>query len=522
MKLSRLLKTVSGECSVLDVIRPGAAPFDPEIRSIHYDSGTVLPGGLFVAIRGSRNDGHDFASQAVGRGAAAVVAERDVKVDAPVVRVTNSRAALALLSSAFYGVPASRLVMIGITGTNGKTTTSALIESVLAKAGFAVGVIGTGNFRYAGKRFANPLTTPESVELQKTLDMMEKSGTTHVVMEVSSHGLAQQRVAGCSFDVRVFTNLTQDHLDFHGNMDSYWKCKKLLFAGPYAEGKKGVSVINCNDPRGVELFGELSGSNSVSVGFSDTCMVYPEKVTYDPAGIHATVVTPEGSVSIFSPLAGPYNLENILCAFGVGVALGIALDTVKAGIEMFGGVPGRLERVVNNAERFVFVDYAHTPDALANVLDALGNVCTGRMICVFGCGGDRDREKRPLMGKIAAEKADITVVTSDNPRSEDPDAIINDIVEGMEDSAQRVYELSELNDHNTSGNHRYIIEPDRSLGIKCAVMASMPGDVIIIAGKGDETYQIFRDRIIDFDDRVEAVKALSELENRQKGRMCAM
>ncbi|MDY6832767.1 MAG: UDP-N-acetylmuramoyl-L-alanyl-D-glutamate--2,6-diaminopimelate ligase, partial [Thermodesulfobacteriota bacterium] len=401
------------------------------------------------------------------------------------------------------------LVPVTPISTNGKTTTAALVEHMLVKAGKQVGVIGTGNFRYVGRRFKSPLTTPESADLQQILRDMATAGVTHVVMEVSSHALAHQRVAGCAFDVAIFTNLTQDHLDFHGDMETYWECKKRLFTGTRSVGareKKMVSVINCNDARGKGLFDTLPLSGRMSAGFSEACDIYSKAVTSSPNGLAGTIVTPAGPVPFCSPLAGTYNLENILCAAGAGVALGVEGAAIQEGIKTFAGVPGRLEKVADRMGRFVFVDYAHTPDALENVLSALRKISVGRLFCVFGCGGDRDRAKRPKMGRIAATIADRVVVTSDNPRSEDPEAILADIVKGMAGLAERVTDVTGL--AGESSNGRYLVEPDRRRAIRAAVTTAAAGDTILIAGKGEENYQIFRDGTIDFDDRQEAAAAL--------------
>lgn len=523
MRLSELLLPVCPESVRSTAAARGVMP-DPEIASIHYRSDEVRPGGLFVAIRGSARDGHDFIGQALARGAVAVVAEKEVDArDAVTVRVADARNALALLSAVFYGAPSARLVMIGVTGTNGKTTTAALVENILAKAGKQVGVIGTGNFRYVGRRFRNPLTTPESADLQCILRDMATAGVTHVVMEVSSHALAQQRVAGCAFDVAIFTNLTQDHLDFHGDMETYWECKKRLFTGTRSVGareKHMVSVINCNDARGRGLFDTLPAAGRMGAGFADACDICPKGVTSSPDGLAGTIVTPAGPIPFCSPLAGTYNLENILCAAGAGVALGVEGAAIQDGIKTFAGVPGRLEKVADRMGRFVFVDYAHTPDALENVLSALRNISAGRLFCVFGCGGDRDRAKRPKMGGIAATIADRVVVTSDNPRSEDPEAIIADIVKGMTGLSEQVADVAGL--AGESSNGRYLVEPDRRLAIRAAVSAAAPGDTILIAGKGEENYQIFRDRTIDFDDRQEAAAALQARGNTGNDQMPAL
>jgi UDP-N-acetylmuramyl-tripeptide synthetase len=399
--------------------------------------------------------------------------------------------------------------MIGVTGTNGKTTTVALIESILTAGGAVPGVIGTGNYRYRGKTGVNPLTTPDAVDLQRILAEMEGAGVTHVVMEVSSHALDQKRVVGCLYDVAVFTNLTQDHLDYHGTMEAYWACKQLLFTEYMGDGageEKASAVINCNDARGRELCGRLRDVRLLRTGETEGCQVCPRGVRLTPDGIAGDIVTPGGALSFSSPLCGHYNCENILCAVGAAVALGIDSGAVRAGIEDFQGVPGRLEKVPNLMNRHVFVDYAHTPDALSNVLSTIRAITRGRLFCVFGCGGDRDRRKRPEMGRIAAGLADRVVITSDNPRSEEPEDIIRDVVDGIRGAASSVTDYGELG--RREEGRLYLVEPDRSCAITAALLATRPDDAVVIAGKGSETYQIFKDRTVDFDDRLEARNAL--------------
>jgi len=522
MRLSFLLQSVSPLRVTGAGLSNGGVLSDPEIASIHCRSGNVRPGGLFVAVRGQHADGHDFITDALDRGAAAIVAEHDEIPNAIVARVHDSRKALASLAAAFYGYPAQKLTMIGLTGTNGKTTTAAMIENILRAGGLAVGVIGTGNYRFAGKQYTNPLTTPESIDLQRILADMANAGVTHVVMEVSSHALDQARVAGCLFDVAVFTNLTQDHLDYHGTMAAYWESKRLLFTRYLSTGDDGrmpTAVINCNDEHGRQLRRDLDHIRLIPVGETgNSGAVSPREIRYAPEGITGKLATPRGELSISSSLCGHYNCENILCAVGVSIALGVADDVVCQGIETFPGVPGRLEKIGNNSGRTVFVDYAHTPDAIANVLSTVRAFTSGRLFCVFGCGGDRDRKKRPDMGRIAVSLADGVVITSDNPRSEEPGHIIEEILAGIGDLAERVSGAGELS--SPEGGKRYLVEPDRSRAIMAAVLASRPGDTIVIAGKGSEPYQILKDRTVDFDDRLEAGKALRLLENIRRPALC--
>lgn len=517
MKLSDLLAAVTVEATLSAAVK---SP-NPEISAIHYRSQAVVPGGLFVAIAGERVDGHAFIADAVARGAVAVVAERPVALAVPVIIVADSRRALAALAARLHGCPAEKLVVVGITGTNGKTTTAYLLERILQQAGFSVGVIGTINYRFGGHVRKAPVTTPESLDLQALLLEMVRAGVTHVVMEVSSHAIALNRIAGCWLDVGVFTNLTQDHLDFHRDMQTYWEVKKTLFTRHLNTGPKrdrAVAVINSNDPRGAALLRELNG-HGLSVGSAATNRVHPRGIVHDAAGQRGELMTPEGAIRFASPLVGRHNLENILCAVGTAVALGIPLDKIRTGLETLDAVPGRLEPIPNRSGKFVYVDYAHTPGALENVLQCLQPLTRGRIICVFGCGGDRDPGKRPQMGEIAARMSDLAVVTSDNPRTENPARIIDQVLDGIRRATAHAYSPAELAGGFT--RRGYTVEPDRRRAIRLAVLAARPGDTILIAGKGHETYQLLGERSIDFDDRVEARRALEDGATEGGGRTAA-
>jgi UDP-N-acetylmuramyl-tripeptide synthetase len=513
VKLSDLLKAICEWMPAPPEGPVGKPPtLDPEVTSLHYDSRQVQPGGMFVAIRGVAADGHDYTTDAVQRGAAAVVMQQPTPAgEAVAIRVTDSRRALAALAAEFYGHPSRRLCLVGITGTNGKTTTAALLESILAEAGLRTGVIGTINYRYGDSVFENPVTTPESLDLQRILADMASAGVSHVVMEVSSHALALGRVRNCWFDAAVFTNLSQDHLDFHHDMAAYWSSKRQLFTDYLAAGPKSdraVAVINCDDPHGAELASRLK-IPVVRIGRTAADDVRVEKADCDRTGINGWCETPGGRFAIRSSLAGRHNLDNILCAAGAALALKLAPATVARGIAALKNVPGRLERIENPCGRYVYVDYAHTPDALENVLNALRALSSARLVCIFGCGGDRDRAKRPLMGAIAGRLCDLAVVTSDNPRSEDPVGIIEQILPGVRGEATREYRPEEL----AGGfEHRgYVAEPDRRRAIELGLRASQPGDTVLIAGKGHETYQILKTGRIDFDDRREARRVLAEM-----------
>lgn len=495
---------------------------DPEIDSIHYRAQDVQPGGLFVAIKGLAADGHDFIDEALKRGASVIVTQKPVKSESIIIEVENTRKALAAISARFFMDPSEKLFLIGITGTNGKTTTAFLIEHILNKTGVEVGVIGTLNYRYAGKTFQNSMTTPESFDLQKILAEMLENGVSHVVMEVSSHALDLYRVYQCKFDLAIFTNLTQDHLDYHKNMDSYWSCKKRLFTeilDVKLENDRVLAIINHNDEKGIELSQNLElrldRAHILSVGFSDNNSIRSQDFSCDLGGITGKISTPIGAFEFKSHLVGQHNLENILCATGAGIALGLSLDAIKRGIGSVKAVPGRLESIPNDQKRFVYVDYAHTPDALENVLTSLRDYTPGRLICVFGCGGNRDKAKRPQMGDIAGRYSDLVIITSDNPRNEPPLEIIDQILEGAKKSTAHAFIPSELNeDFSMKG---YVVEPDRKKAIILAIKMSRPNDAILIAGKGNEPYQIIGDRTITFDDREEAKKALLGLSAKRSG-----
>jgi UDP-N-acetylmuramoyl-L-alanyl-D-glutamate--2,6-diaminopimelate ligase len=510
MRLAQLianLKACIDGCSQVHT-SPGC---DPEINAVACRAQDVKPGALFVAVKGFTADGHDFIGQAVANGAAAVVCEQPVQADAVTIRVDNSRKALAELAAAFYGHPSQALTIIAITGTNGKTTTSYLIESILRSAGIAVGVIGTINYRYGGQLFTNPVTTPESLDLQRIMADMRDTGVTHVVMEVSSHALDLYRVHGCKIDIGVFTNFTQDHLDYHKDMAHYWSCKRQLFIDllPAFAGNTHLrAVINAADPKGRELARETSLAH-LTCGQHADVDIQILKAGFDLNGVAARIATPLGKMELRSALVGRHNLENILNAVGVGVALKIPAETIVAGIRSLENVPGRLERISNALQRFVYVDYAHTPDALENALLALRALTADRIICIFGCGGDRDRDKRPEMGAIGARFSDLVVVTSDNPRTEPPERIIEEILVGVRRVCDRQYTPAELRRGFRAKGYTVMVNRREAIGNSIA--GSRPGDTLLIAGKGHEPYQIIGQERLPFDDRQEARRALGEL-----------
>lgn len=510
MKLAELIDNVG----TLSCNGSGSDPHtgcNPEINAITSRAQDVTPGDLFVAIKGFAVDGHDYIEQAVSQGAAAIVCEKSVHTNVATVTVKNTRKALAQLAAVYYGHPSADLMIIGITGTNGKTTTSYIIENLLQAAGISVGVIGTINYRYGGDVFGTPVTTPESIDLQRMLYDMRAAGVTHVVMEVSSHALDLYRVHQCHFSLAVFTNFTQDHLDYHKDMDHYWACKRKLFMEllPASPGKtKHRAVLNVAVPKGLELAREID-LPFLSCGEGMGNDLNAISAQFDLNGIHARISSPQGDLNISSPLVGRHNLENIINAVGVGIALDVPAKTIVAGIESLDNVPGRLERVPNAHGRFVYVDYAHTPDALENSLLALRALTADRIICVFGCGGDRDRDKRPKMGAIAGRLSDLMVVTSDNPRTEAPLEIIEEIVTGIVGACEYQYDLDDLMHGFTAKG--YVVVNDRRDAIELAVTASRPGDTLLIAGKGHEPYQVVGHQKFPFDDLLEAQTALADL-----------
>lgn len=503
MKISEMVQGIEGVTVPREI--------DCDIQSVHYQSQEVRPGGLFIAIRGLQKDGHQYIDDAIKRGATAIIAEKgwSGSCSVPVVRTHNTRIALSHITSSFYGHPSKDLCLIGITGTNGKTTTSYLTEAILAAAGFKVGVIGTVNYRFCGKTYPNPLTTPEALDTQRLFKEMLQHGVTHVVMEVSSHGLDLHRVDHCQFNVGLFTNLSQEHLDYHKSMDAYFECKKRLFVELLSRGPKrktAVAIINHDDPRG-ELIAKELAIPYLYVGYSQENMIWAEDIKTTPHDTAGMIHMPGCILSFRSPLVGRYNVYNILSAAGVGTALNIPPDSIKRGLSQVRRIPGRLEPVGNDLGISILVDYAHTPDALDKVLRALRELTPGRLITVFGCGGDRDRGKRPLMGDVVGRLSQLAVVTSDNPRTESPDAIIASIVTGIRPVLPKEYEIRDLK--NGFDERGYVVIPDRRTAIVKGIQAARAKDTVLIAGKGHETYQIIGRKSIPFDDRQVAKEAVT-------------
>ena len=459
---------------------------DLEIAEVAYDSRKVKPGTLFVAIHGEKTDGNEFIAEAIARGAVAIVSEQarreSIPAEVPWIKVPFARRALALIAANYFGRPAEVLKLVGVTGTNGKTTTSFLVDSILRAAGCEVGLLGTISYRLV--REARPAihTTPESLDLQNFLADVVRAGGTHAVLEASSHALAQDRLWGCPFAVAIFTNLTRDHLDYHKTLDDYFAAKRRLFEGTGAAAP-GTGVVNRDDAYGKQLAG--LAARTLTYGLEPGADITTRKPALSFSGLEFTAETPIGKIEVRSPLVGRINVYNILAAIGAGVALGLPMDVISTGIAQLASVPGRFERINADQPFLVIVDYAHTDDALRNLLSTAKELNPdGRIITLFGCGGDRDRAKRPLMGEAAGRLSDIVVLTSDNPRSEDPLLIINDAIVGL----QRT-------------NTKFLVEPDRERAIEIALDQARPGDIVLLAGKGHETTQVLRDRTIDFDDR---------------------
>ena len=465
-----------------------------DILGLAYSSKEVRPGFLFAAIRGEKRDGFMFIEEALERGAAAVLSDRPRPQNwrGPWVQALDVREALALAAAAFYGHPSMKLKVIGITGTKGKTTLTYLLESILQKAGFQVGVIGTVNYRWPNMSQAAPRTTPEAPDLERMLSEMLSQGVTHCVIEASSHALEFKRVWGVHFDIAVFTNLSPEHLDYHPSMEDYFEAKKKLF---FLNAKKRTAVVNLDDPWGKRLIAELP-LTTVSFGLEPAAIVRADTFRFSETGIKAEVDYPGGQIRICSPLMGKHNLSNILAAVATSLALNIPGPTIKEGISALKTIPGRLQKVETGLGFQVFVDYAHTDQAIRSLLETIRDLKPHRILLVFGAGGDRDKSKRPRMGEAAASLADLSFITSDNPRSEDPLAIIADIEKGFAEKQAKNYK----------------IVPDRKEAIFQALAEARKGDYVLIAGKGHETYQVFKAETVHFDD-VEVVRAaLKELE----------
>ncbi|HEY6466713.1 MAG TPA: UDP-N-acetylmuramoyl-L-alanyl-D-glutamate--2,6-diaminopimelate ligase [Candidatus Acidoferrales bacterium] len=483
MKLRNLLSGV--ELGVVDV-----SP-DFEVTSIACHSRRVQPGGLFFALLGEKLNGIDYVSDALRRGATAIASEHGrvvwLKNDIGWIELLpgSERRGLARAAANFYGRPADALKLVGVTGTNGKTTTTFLVDTILRAAGFTSGLIGTTGYRTpAGQREALN-TTPESLDLQQMFAEIRDAGGTHATLEASSHALAMDRLAGCHFAAAIFTNLTRDHLDYHKTFEEYFAAKRRLFEGTGA-GAPDAAVINVDDAYGPPLEG--LAKRTFTYGLKGSPDLTAKKLSLSFEGLKFTAQTPAGKIEIDSPLVGRINVYNILAAVGAAVALEIPNDKIEEGIARMQQVPGRFERVDEGQPFLVAVDYAHTDDALRNLIATARDISSGaRIITLFGAGGERDRTKRPMMGEAAGSLSDLVVLTSDNPRSEDPLLIINDVVVGLQ-----------------KANANYRVEPDREKAIEIAFEEACAGDIVLLAGKGHETYQVLRDGPVAFDDREKA------------------
>ncbi len=501
MKVEGVLKALSEFSIPYEIISPGDIT---GVSGISCNSKTIKEGELFVALKGTTNDGHKYIEEAIKGGAKGVVVEHleflpKLPKDILVILVPDTHKALSVITSAFYGFPTKKLHLIGITGTNGKTSTTILIESIEKEGGLKVGRLGTINYSWDGHSEPAPLTTPDPLLLQKIFHEMVSGGVTHVVMEVSSHALEQKRVFGCFYDVAVFTNLSHDHLDFHMNMENYFKAKSLLFL----EHLNGVAVINVDDPYGNRLLNFLKSKNIEIISYgveNPSAKVKALSFECSSKGLKVSIETPAGVININSALLGKLNVYNILASVATAFSQGMDVQTIKRGIEKVQDIPGRMEKVAIDAPFEVIVDYAHTPDALEKTLSSIKGWLEGRLVVVFGCGGDRDKSKRPVMAETSARYADVIIITSDNPRTEDPEKIIEDILEGMPKSWKRVSNPEDL----ISSKRVFSVIVNRRSAIELALKIARPGDVVFLAGKGHENYQIIGHKKFFFDDRLVA------------------
>ncbi|MHB9105738.1 MAG: UDP-N-acetylmuramoyl-L-alanyl-D-glutamate--2,6-diaminopimelate ligase [Armatimonadota bacterium] len=470
-----------------------------EITDVCYDSRKVQRGDLFACLPGTKTHGHQYIPDVVAAGAAALLVEDAAVVPAglPAVVAADSREALAWISAAFFGNPAEAMTLVGVTGTNGKTTVTTLLQHILQAAGHPTGLIGTMAYHIGDRVLKAPNTTPMSRDLQELLALMRDAGLTHAVMEVSSHALCQHRATGCRYAAVAFTNLTQDHLDYHGTLEAYREAKLELFGNPRYQPANGhmISVINADDPSAA-IFSEHALGPVRQFGLNDGDYRTAELVLR-PDGSDFTLIHPRGATTVTVQLVGSFNVSNALAALALAIELGVDPAVAATAVAEVPPVDGRFQRVPGsgNGKPTVVVDYAHTPDGLEKVLSTAHEIAPGRVVAVFGCGGDRDRTKRPKMAAVTGQWARAIIVTSDNPRSEDPLCIIDDILAGF----------------RPEDRPRVQVEPDRARAIRLAITSASPDDLVVLAGKGHEDYQIFADRTIHFDDREEAARVLAEL-----------
>ena len=502
MKLSQLIKG-------LDIINL-SVDATGDVSTLCYAADKCEDRSLFVAIAGLKHNGHDYIADAVNRGARYIVYEKDMQIPygGIAIKVTSSRRALGVLAKNYFSNPSARLCLIGVTGTNGKTTTTYILESILTAAGCKCGVLGTVNYRYNNKTYPAPNTTPESYEMQKILRAMADEGITHVIAEVSSHAIDLKRIDDCDFDLGVFTNLTHEHLDYHLTMENYFQAKKRFFADVLPQSKKvhpQKMIINGDDKWGQIILKDVT-LPAVTDGVEKNDAVKTVSYELSMAGIKADIDLAGETISIHTPLVGKFNIYNILAATAAAKALQIPKASIKAGIENLSYVPGRLERIDSSSGFTVLIDYAHKPDALKQVLQNLAEFKKKRIITVFGCGGNRDTGKRPLMGEAATFYSDLTIVTSDNPRLEDPLAIIAEIEAGIDRT--KIQKIAPDNLKIKDDAHAYTVISERRKAIETAISAAGRGDIVLIAGKGHEDYQILGTNKIPFDDRVVVTQTL--------------
>lgn len=468
---------------------------EKEISGVAFDSRVVSNDYLFVAIKGFKSDGHDYIEQVINKGATAIIVENDVKVkeDITIIKLKDSRASLSKVSANFYGNPSKYMDMIGITGTNGKTTITYLIKSIFEKSSKRTGIIGTIGNIIDGELIKTENTTPESTIIQKSLRDMVDANVDSCVMEVSSHSLDLKRVEDCNFDVGVFTNLSRDHLDYHETLENYFEAKLKLFFMT-----KRANIINNDDSYGAEIVNRIANLNTptITYGIEKKSDIFATNIDYHLEGVKFTLNTPKGKIDIHLNIPGEFSVYNALAAASCGYVYDISLEDIRDGLEMVEGVKGRFEIVPTNRDFTVIIDFAHTPDGLEKVLTTIEQFAEGRVVTLFGAGGNRDRTKRPIMGETVAKHADFLIVTSDNPRNEDPEKIIEDIIEGVEKVSKN-----------------YISIVDRREAIRYAIENAKPKDIILLAGKGHETYTIIKDEVLPFDERQIVLNILKDMEN---------
>lgn len=485
------------ELANLLLIKETIGDMNVEITGLEIDSRKITSGNLFICVSGIDGfleDRHQFVEDAVKNGAVALIVERDVNIEIPKIIVKDARYAMAVIASHFYSYPSNKMKLIGITGTNGKTTTSYLLEKILTDYGFQTGLMGNNGVKVGSKWYPTDINTQEPPTLQRNLQMMKYQNVDYCVMEVTSQGLHMERVKGCNFKTAVFTNLTQDHLDYHGTFEEYKHVKGLLFSrlgNDFSTIDQKIAILNADDPS-VEYFKKVTSAEVITYGIHNGADVQAKSITLSSKGIQFLVSSFNGEIEINLNLVGRFNVYNALAAITATLVEGIPLTNISDSLSHVKSIEGRMEIIDENQDFLVIVDYAHSPDALENVLSTISEFSKAKIITVFGCGGDRDAKKRPIMGEIAGGYSDFVYITSDNPRSEDPQAIMKDIEKGF----------------SQNNNLNYKVELDRELAINQAIKMASSNDIVLIAGKGHETYQILKDSTIHFDDKEIARQAI--------------